>query len=347
MVFVILLLCVISVYPNDYKIGVYYFPGWTECSTCWWSPPWEKIKPYPEREPYLGWYKEGEVSVAEQHIEWMADYGIDFVVYDWYWSKEDTNHLGHAINAFLKAKNKEKIDFSILWANHSQFPTSLEQFNKIVTYWIKHYFSNSQYLQIEKKPVVYIFSPYHLRNNARKFSQTVKELFSLADSLAVKAGFEGVYFVACSQAVHYWVLDYIPKNSYSAISSYNYHKGLAGKDDDSILKTTSYVELTTGYKKSWNWILGCTPLPYFIPVTAGWDKRPWGSKTAHDNCHSTPEMFEMHLLDAKNLIDKFPEKTNKTVIICCWNEFGEGSYIEPTKKWEFQYLKKVKRVFGK
>ena len=33
-------------------------------------------------------------------------------------------------------------------------------------------------------------------------------------------------------------------------------------------------------------------------------------------------------------------------VICCWNEFGEGSYIEPTKKDGFSYLEKVKKVFG-
>jgi hypothetical protein len=33
-------------------------------------------------------------------------------------------------------------------------------------------------------------------------------------------------------------------------------------------------------------------------------------------------------------------------VICCWNEFGEGSYIEPTQKNGFSYLEKIKKVFG-
>jgi len=37
----------------------------------------ERIKAYPEREPLLGWYDYDSTAVAEQHIQWMHDYGID------------------------------------------------------------------------------------------------------------------------------------------------------------------------------------------------------------------------------------------------------------------------------
>jgi len=35
----------------------------------------------------------------------------------------------------------------------------------------------------------------------------------------------------------------------------------------------------------------------------------------------------------------------KILMIEAWNEFGEGSYIEPTKKWGFSYLEAIKKVF--
>ena len=49
----------------------------------------------------------------------------------------------------------------------------------------------------------------------------------------------------------------------------------------------------------------------------------------------------------KEMLDRYPEKTKRIGIICAWNEFIEGSYIEPTKKWGTQYLEKVKQVFSK
>lgn len=51
------------------------------------------------------------------------------------------------------------------------------------------------------------------------------------------------------------------------------------------------------------------------------------------------------LRGAKKLMDSH-ESSPKILMIEAWNEFGEGAYIEPTKKWEFKYLETVKKVFG-
>jgi len=341
----LLLLLSCSVYAQDYNIGVYYFPGWTVSPGMWWSPPWERIKPYPEREPLLGYYPEGETWVAEKHIEWMHKYGVDFIIYDWYWNKDKKPHLEHALKAYLKASNKDLIRFTILWSNHTDVPENLEQFETMVDYWIKNYFNQRQYLCVDGKPVVYIFSPYNLRNNASKFGKTVRELLELARAMASRAGLKGIYFVACTQADYYWVTDHIPKSGYDAVSGYNYHRGYNGKYEEGGL-SKNFGELAAGYKQSWSWIIKNSRLPYFVPVTTGCSGKPWGSRTPHDESVSDPKSFRKHLQEAKDLVDKYPNKTKKTVVVCCWNEFGEGVYIEPTKLWQFQYLQGIKDIFA-
>ena len=201
-------------------------------------------------------------------------------------------------------------------------------------------------MKIDDKPVVFIFSPYKLRENARKFGKDVKELLEFARAKAMQAGLKGIYFVAQPDTTEYWVKNFIPKTGFDAISAYNYHRGFSGKHDEGGL-STNYEELASGYRQNWDWIIRNSPVPYLIPVTSGWNSRPWGSNTPHDNSVSTPESFKKHLQDAKRHCDQSPEKTLRTVVICCWNEFGEGSYIEPTKKWQFQYLQQVKDVFKK
>ena len=69
----------IPLFAQNYQIGVYYFPGWTNTPGQWWSPPWEKIKPFPDREPLLGWYAEKDISVAENQIEWAAITALIFL----------------------------------------------------------------------------------------------------------------------------------------------------------------------------------------------------------------------------------------------------------------------------
>ena len=134
-----------------YKLGVYYFPGWMEGARGGAVNPWERIQKYPDREPLLGWYRDGDVEVAERHIQWMHDYGIDYVVYDWY--TDGTPFLEHALSAYFKAKNRDLIKFSILWANHSHFPDNLDQFESMVRYWVKYYFKSDQYMKIDQLTV--------------------------------------------------------------------------------------------------------------------------------------------------------------------------------------------------
>ena len=83
-------------------------------------------------------------------------------------------------------------------------------------------------------------------------------------------------------------------------------------------------------------------------MTSGWDKRPWGGSKDpfHDNSLSSPTEFEAHLRAGRDLISNNQILKGGLGVICCWNEFGEGSFIEPTKAKQFHYLDKVRSVFG-
>lgn len=331
-----------------YNIGVYYFPGWHPGV---WpriikDQPWDQIKPFPEREPLLGWYDDGDDAVVSHQLTWMKQYGITFVVYDWYWINLNNGVvLEEPIKAHLRSDAGASMDFAILWANHSNVPSSMDQFDEVVNYWIKNYFSHPNYYRIDGKPVVYMFDPNALDQDAIKFRSRAVELLARAQTMANAAGFRGIYFVACNQA-------YAPdvnkdaEIGYSAISTYNYHYGLSGVFNNP-KPSHSYEELVNGYSQTWAWMINNSKLPYMIPVTSGWDKRPWGGSPdpLHDQSTSTPISFHDQLLRAKRIIDKNPQKTLNTMMICCWNEFGEGSYVEPTKKYGFDYLSQVKGVF--
>jgi hypothetical protein len=154
---------------KNYNVGVYYFPGWRFAPPFLKSPPWDAIRPYSDRKPLLGWYDEGSVDIATHQLRWMRDYGIDFVIYDWYWMNEGGPVLTHAIDAYLKSPVRSAVQFSILWANHTETPSSLEQFDTIVAYWIRHYFAQKSYYRVHGVPVVFIFSPDELERKAASF----------------------------------------------------------------------------------------------------------------------------------------------------------------------------------
>ncbi|CAN0626964.1 Lipopolysaccharide biosynthesis protein-like protein [Burkholderia multivorans] len=349
------LLCLLAVCASSmggtldkgYVVGVYYFPGWKLAPPFAKAPPWDAIRKYGDRQPLLGWYEEGSVDVATKQLAWMRKYGIDLVIYDWYWTDKDGPALTQAIDAYLQSPRRHDVGFSILWANHTGTPSSLQQFDAIVDYWISTYFKRDSYYRIDGRPVVFIFSPDELEQKAKALGVDVPYLFARAREKATNAGLRGIYFVGATQATNDLVRKRLPAASYDAISAYNYHLGLQGRYSKDMPLSHSYRELMNGYQESWEWILKNSPLPYFVPVTSGWDKRPWGGSPdkLHDNSYSTADEFGEHLADAKAWLDRYPEKTRRTVVICCWNEYGEGSYIEPTVEKQFDYLERIKNTF--
>jgi hypothetical protein len=327
------------------KVGVYYFPGWTEAPSEWWNPPWSKLEAFPERYPLLGFYDDASIAVAEKHIEWMYQYGIDFIVYDWYWDPvNNTPKLGEAINAFLKARNRDSVQFSILWSDfHNNIPRTVNQWDSLTTWWATRYFCQPNYLTIDDKPVVFVFDMLSLREAATSIKQTAKEILDQARVIAKRYGKKGIFFIACTMPTSYWAKGFIPENGFDAVSAYNYTATIA-RDDSMGTPAISYQELSQDYELNWSWMIRNSPLPFVVPVTSGWDASPWYGKSTV--CHSTPALFKMHMDSARSLLSSAHNKTLNMVVICAWNEFGEGSYIEPTKKWGFQYLQVVKQVFG-
>jgi hypothetical protein len=332
---------------NDYQIGIYYFPGWKDGQVGAPSArPWTPIKPFPDREPLLGWYDEGSDEVMRQHLDWIQSAQLDFVVFDWYYVDGRKVVLEHALAAFMRATNRGSTKFSILWANHSNMPKNMDDWKSMVGYWVKYYFPRSDYLKVDGMPVVFVFSADELRKQSEKFGASTKELVDAGQEIARDSGLPGIYLVAGTGA-YLSMIDTFAKNAgYSAFSAYNYHQGPV---EPLKRPSQSYAELDLGYRMHWQRFAEAGKLPLIVPMTSGWDKRPWGGSTdpLHDNSMSTPDEFEKHLSAAKSYIDSNRKLTSGLGVICCWNEFGEGSFIEPTKKLGFEYLDKVKKVFGK
>jgi hypothetical protein len=331
--------------PSDYRVGVYYYPGWKATAK---EDPWAKIKPYKEREPLLGFYSEGDAAIAETQITWMHQYGIDFVLYDWYWSPGGKPYLDHALSTYLQAKNRDLVKFGLIWCNHTdRVPSSVANFDAMVDCWIDTLFSQPTYLRENGQPVVAIFSPQELYNVARKLGTTSNALLTRARAKARDAGHQGIYFLACAAAQKEYVNGLIVGDGYDAVTAYNYGKGYSGEMQNNKPLPTTFAGLAEGYRENWEWMVKQGTLPYWLPVISGWNKRPWGSDTPHDNCVSTPASFAQHLKSAKTYLDQYPQKTRKTLVICAWNEFGEGSYIEPTKQGGKANLEAIQAVFRK
>jgi hypothetical protein len=96
-------------------------------------------------------------------------------------------------------------------------------------------------------------------------------------------------------------------------------------------------------------------IPYFPNVTVGWDSSPRTIMTdKYDNLGypfmasisgNTPEEFERGLLAAKSFADTQPENIS-VITLNAWNEWTEGSYLEPDLKTGMKFLEAVRKVFA-
>lgn len=333
---------------RDYLIGTYYFPGWTNGAKGLEFPtPWAPIQKFPEKEPALGWYSDSDPAVLKRQVAWMKEAGLGFVAFDWYWDGKNT-YLEHALNAFRASKTPGDMKFSILWANHYKFPGGMPEYRLMVRYWIARYFSDPDFLTVDGKPAVFVFGMDAFSDAAKTIGVSTAELVATANTMAQQAGYQGIYFIGGTPALEHWANGVAPSSGFSALSAYNYHRGFSGTPASETNQGEKYGRLASAYRQNWQWLVSKGTLPYVVPMTSGWDHRPWGASKdpKNDESIASAAEFEMHLREAKRLMDANPGKTQRMGVICCWNEFGEGSYIEPTKKDGFSYLEKVKKVFG-
>jgi hypothetical protein len=61
--------------------------------------------------------------------------------------------------------------------------------------------------------------------------------------------------------------------------------------------------------------------------------------------NNTPESFAAYLQKTREYADNHPDQI-KLITINAWNEWVEGSYLEPDMLWGYGYLEAVRKVMN-
>ncbi|MCX7827005.1 MAG: glycoside hydrolase family 99-like domain-containing protein, partial [Verrucomicrobiae bacterium] len=118
---------------------------------------------------------------------------------------------------------------------------------------------------------------------------------------------------------------------------------------------TDYNEARDAYFRYWNEAARKFDVPYYPNVTMGWDPSPrahqddeygnFGYPFTNTIAGNTPERFKEALVMAKRRLLAKPGGP-RILNINCWNEWTEGSYLEPDQRHGMKYLEAVREVFG-
>ncbi|HSW46967.1 MAG TPA: glycoside hydrolase family 99-like domain-containing protein, partial [Phycisphaerae bacterium] len=317
---------------TDYQIGIYYFPGWSPDQIIW-----KQQADMPERDSLLGWYEEGRPEVADWHIKWAVENGLSFFVYDWYW-RDGQEKLGAALNeGFLKARYNGLMKFAIMWANHKPFSShTREQLLAVTDYWIEHYLRRPNYLTVDGKPYVSFFSPEELLTNLGS-PEKVGEVFEAMRERVRTAGLPGLHFgaIETSGPIEYETLK---KAGFDSITAYNYFR------TGTTVAHSLYRQYLIGCRTKWEHARRADVLPYIPLMGIGWDGPVWYDPRSDRRRGRRTEDLAEGLAQLKSFLD---ETGGRMAILEAWNEFGEGSYIEPNLEFGFGDVEAVRGVFSR
>ena len=367
-----------NVLINLMKIIAYYLPQFYQIpeNDTWWGEgftEWTNVQKagklykdhyQPKIPGELGYYNLKDHNVRESQAKLAREAGVDGFCYWHYWFGPGDQLLEHPIEDILKRK-KPSLPFCLAWANESWrakvwSDRAKDRILKKQIYggkndYRQHFYSNlnafkdDRYIKIDGKPIFVIYKPFDIPNATEfmdywnllaKQEGLINGLYFIAHTeknLEVEKlfalGFNAVNIVRNGEYAHNWKL--IIKAIIPIVLYKLFNKPLVIKYSLIMRYFTQKLEISDKV------------YPTIIP---NWDHTPRSGKRGSVFHNSTPMLFRQHIKRVFNVIKNKPRE-DQVVFIKSWNEWGEGNYMEPDKKYGKQYIETLsdekRRFLGK
>lgn len=323
------------------------------------------------------YYDLSDVETLKWQCKLAKDYGIyGFCMYH-YWFN------GHLLlekpMEMLLAHPEIDIKYCISWANHDWtdgWKASDRTPKVLIAHnfddeedWANHFrymlpfFKDTRYMKENNKPLIVIYIPNLIRK--------LKKMMDLWTNMAKEEGFDGLTFVYQSAASSFdnsWdhtLFDYgVEMNpGYANLmyqSSHNFalfprlikfsheikrllhiRRSLVPQKKANEVKRLNYDEM-------WEKILKlrpCSEGPKMIPCAfTDWDNTPRHKLRGQAYDGVTTEKFSKYFSRLVENTRRF--YSTDMIFVFAWNEWAEGGYLEPDEKFQYGFLKGIKKAFN-
>lgn len=342
------------------KIIAYYLPQYHRIpeNDIWWGEgftEWtntKKARPlyfghYQPREPYKDYYYDLTESSARQ---WQADiakrYGIYGFCYYHYWFKGKML-LERPFNEVLRS-GEPQFPFCLCWANEPWTRTWDGMEHNILMPqeygneedWEKHFFylleafKDNRYIRIEDKPLFVIYRPERIPH--------CTEMLNYWNELAKKYGLKGIYFVKTLGGT---ISDI---SEFDAAVEFEPSYTIAHEAPSYIMRKVqgfSQTKIVADYDLVWGNILSRQLKPGLKTIPGAfidWDNTARRGEQSFMFHGANPDKFSLYFdMQIKNAITKYK---SEFLFINAWNEWAEGTYLEPDKRYGLRYLEGVRKA---
>jgi hypothetical protein len=350
--------------PTDIEVVAYNFPGWhpspfmearfgkgwTEYETLKNSRPLFPGHLFPKY-PLWGYFDESDPEWAAKEIEAAADHGLDAWMIDWYWHDGTMFYQEQLEQGFLKAPNRSRLKFAIMWANHdwkNVYPArrpeeaavllpqthSVADFRKVTRYCLDRYFHQPNYWRIDGALVFAIFDlgkiidflgEDGLKRSLDEMRKTVQAEGLGEVHVQSSNGLGGrearLKELGVDSATEYHPFSW----------TYTQPGGF----------TNTYGEGAAVCVAAWKRQRAICDVPFFPDCPVGFDDSPRFGMGAHPAVNRSPDQFERLVRGARHLV---ADDRRKIVYISAWNEWTEDHVLLPDTIWGYSYLEALKRA---
>lgn len=299
-----------------------------------------------DRMPIWGWVT-STPSVMQKQIDLASEAGISFFSFCWYFkpSKDSSgvadSPLNNALNLYLKASNREKLNFSLLVANHKEFSLKPGDWPKVCEYWC-NLFTNPSYEKAEGKPLITFLN---ISTLATTFGgpEKLREAFEELREHARSKGLDGVSIAACVDPTPS-VIKLAEQCGVDILTGYNYHENGFGRNKNEVVPIDS---MTTREPMVWNWLAQIGTKPVIPVITLNWDRRGWDNNSTTFSQRFggySPRSVKSAILKCKDWVNAHnSDVVNEHIaMVYAWNEYGEGAWLTPSSTFKNNLLKSVK-----
>jgi hypothetical protein len=355
-------------------VAAYVYPGWHACPErdASMGPGWSewdlvlRAKPHfpghnQPRVPLSGPYDDSKPETAAFQTALARKYGIDVFVYGFFWSRGKRVFETALDSGFLGPGGGGKFPFCLMWANRMPrgvlpvrirpkdvidpgrlVATDPEDFCELAVFAAERYFSRPGYFRIKGRPLFSIFdSAFFVRQMGE---QNCRAAVEGARARLRAAGFPDFHLMAINPAPAF--MDLYRSVGFDSVTHYVHLPEWKGA------YLQEYRDLAGRRAAEWQGFAEKTGLTYFPSLSPGWDatpravqyakKRPrrypwWPVVTGED-----PELF----LDFLRRGVRFSLERNDPplVFIASFNEWSEGHYLEPDRRFHAGWLEAVREA---
>ena len=247
---------------------------------------------------------------------------------------------------------EERINYCLCWANEPwtrawdggdkeiimpQVYSGIDGWNKHFDY-LKQFFCDDKYIKIDNKPVFIIYRS----NNIPDFNQ----MTNYFNDRCTELGFDGIEIVEEYNTFQNIPVNFEnkslffePMNTISFGRSF-FEKGM-NKINTRLFNAKHSLNVKRfSYDKLWKHIIKkCKKKKNVFPgAFVDWDNTARRNKNSTIIIKSSPEKFGKYL---KTLLKT---TSQDFVFINAWNEWAEGTYLEPDQKYKFSYLEQLQKA---